>query len=179
MKKWKMKWKIENRNYIPLARPAAIGGSSEFDSSSEDDFNLSQDEEAKLDSEDRGTQSESCGWLASAKENLMAISRLQENWDGYGAAAPKVDIISAARRFISLLATRCLVASPVISPTRSGGVLFTWKNDIHRLEVQFISRDAASFAYLNTGTGKSERGALFTDSQDVRFGKILSRYFTA
>jgi hypothetical protein len=116
-------------------------------------------------------------WLEPVLSQLESLSSLEKNWDGYGAAAPRPEVVLAAIKFIRHLAANSVISAPHVSPTRTGGVLFEWERDPYHLEVQFVSKDAASFAYLDSNTNQSVTGALFTDDQDATFYALLNRDF--
>jgi hypothetical protein len=93
--------------------------------------------------------------MATPLEQLEAMRKMPENWDGYGGAAPREDVIDAAIRFLSQILGTGGVPEPFVSPTRIGGVLIEWELGAHELEVEFSSLDRASFLYMNTETGKT------------------------
>jgi hypothetical protein len=41
--------------------------------------------------------------MATPIEQLEAMRRLEENWDGYGAAAPQASVIDLAQEFTGLI----------------------------------------------------------------------------
>jgi hypothetical protein len=171
-----MKWNIRNLDYIPSRRPAIVGDSMD-DAAFSDDFNLSlKDDNPGCDYEPP-KPIQSCDWLKGVIERLQKLGELKANWDGYGAPSLKAEILIAATTFIMQVASKVAVACPSIVPTRTEGVLFLWKNGQRKLEVQFISRDAASYTYLDNETSRSEKGALFIDSDDKRFWALLASNF--
>src|SRR5437868_3246794 len=66
-------------------------------------------------------------WLPRVLRQLEAMRQVPENWDGYHAAAPRLEMIDAASRFIQCLVERFPVVKPYVTPTRVGGVLFAWE----------------------------------------------------
>lgn len=118
-------------------------------------------------------------WIEDAKRHLGSLAQLQEDWDGYGAAAPDPDILDSAASLLTSYATRAALPPPSISPTRTGGVLFEWENGPHEIEVQVVSRSAASYVYLNTETDADCSGALFPDSPDTHFFDLMREHFVA
>ena len=96
--------------------------------------------------------------MATAFEQLEAMRRLEENWDGYGAAAPRPDVIDLAQAFVGLLeAAMRKGLSPNgellhVSPTRIGGVLLEWENGLMGHEVEFNPDGSISFLHLNKNT---------------------------
>jgi hypothetical protein len=117
-------------------------------------------------------------WWNEAMQQLQAIRSVGENWDGYGAAAPRPEIIRSAEGFLHFLAKDVSVPAPYISPTRTGGVLFEWAHGPHQLEVDVYTRDDASYVYLNGETDGAVSGWLFRDNaDDGRFLEIVRSFF--
>ena len=117
-------------------------------------------------------------WWDQTMEQLRATRSLGENWDGYGAATPRAEIIQSAVGFLHFLSTYASVPAPYITPTRAGGVLFEWEQGPHQLEVDICTRDVASYVYLNRQTDLSISGSLFRDSaDDGQFLEIVRTYF--
>ena len=117
-------------------------------------------------------------WWTQATEQLRAMRSLGENWDGYGAAAPRAEILHSAIGFLRFLSRYVSVPLPYMSPTRNGGVLFEWERGPHQLEVDICTRDAASYVYLNRQTDLSISGYLFKDSADDGcFLEVVRTYF--
>ena len=91
-------------------------------------------------------------------EQLEAMRRLGENWDGYGAAAPQEKIIDLAREFVGLLdalLARCSAAPAElrVSPTRVGGVLIDWEDGSIEHEVELGPDASIGFLHHNKVTG--------------------------
>ena len=111
-------------------------------------------------------------------EQIQALRALPENWDGYGAAAPRPEILTAAMAFLQTLRDLPGHADPDIAPTRIGGVLLSWEHGPHQLDVEFDSPGRAEFAYLNRDTAESASGVLVLPSLSQRppfaLGAILS-----
>jgi hypothetical protein len=115
--------------------------------------------------------------LRVALDYVDSLRALKENWDGYGAAAPDPEILMSAASMLTSYAYEGGVPIPNISPTRTGGILLDWAADAHELEVELVTKAAASYVYLNTQTGVAQEGALFPDSPDDRFFEIIRNYF--
>ena len=98
--------------------------------------------------------------MATPNEQIQALRALPENWDGYGAASPRWDILAAVGEFLQPLRHGSGYTDPDIAPTRIGGVLLSWEHGPHRLDVEFDSPENAEFAYLNRETDESATGVL-------------------
>ncbi len=96
--------------------------------------------------------------MATPNEQIQALRALPENWDGYGAASPCSDILTAAIAFLQTLRHGPGYTDPEIAPTRVGGVLLSWEHGPHQLDVEFDSPVKAEFAYLNRETDESATG---------------------
>ena len=99
--------------------------------------------------------------MATPSEQLEAMRRLGENWDGYGAAAPQLKIIDLAQEFVSLIGAMLRKSSTGqailhVSPTRVGGVLIEWEDAAMDHEVELNDEGSISFLHHDKGTGKVE-----------------------
>jgi hypothetical protein len=92
-------------------------------------------------------------------EQLEAMRNVSDNWDGYGGAAPRPELIDAAIAFFRGLPGMHGL-SPHVTPTRTGGVLFAWEQGPHQLEVEVISTVRGEYLYLNRETGESANGTV-------------------
>jgi hypothetical protein len=92
-------------------------------------------------------------------EQLQAMRGLQENWDGYGGAAPQGNVLDFAQSFAAFLEailTRSNSDTPVlhVTPTRVGGVLIEWQDNARQHEVQINPDHGLSFLHLDKATGE-------------------------
>jgi hypothetical protein len=99
--------------------------------------------------------------MVTLDTQLKAMRLLEENWDGYGAAAPQTHVIELACEFVplleALLEVRSSTPGPVhVSPTRIGGVLIQWEDGIMQHEVEINPDQSFAFLHLNTATGHIE-----------------------
>ena len=78
--------------------------------------------------------------MAKPLELLEAMRKVSDNWDGYGGAAPRPELIDAAIAFFRGLRGAHGLSPPYVTPTRTGGVLFAWEQGPHQLEVEFRAR---------------------------------------
>jgi hypothetical protein len=96
--------------------------------------------------------------MATTIEQLDAMRRLAENWDGYGAAAPRSEVIDLAQAFVGLAeaAIRRRLAPNegilYVSPTRIGGVLIEWEDALKEHEVELCPDGSIGFLHLDKQT---------------------------
>src|SRR5436190_9308524 len=98
--------------------------------------------------------------LAQLEEQLEAMRNVSDNWDGYGGAAPRPELIDAAIAFFRGLRGASGLSPPYVTPTRTGGVLFAWEQGPHQLEVEVNSTVRGEYLYLNRETGESATGTV-------------------
>jgi hypothetical protein len=98
--------------------------------------------------------------MATSIDQLEAMRDLPENWDGYGGAAPRAEMIDAAIQFLRSLTGGEVRPEPFVTPTRTGGVLLAWELGPHQLEVEFDTSDKGSYVYLNQQTGETATGTV-------------------
>jgi hypothetical protein len=110
--------------------------------------------------------------MATPDAQLQAIRLLKENWDGYGAAVPRLNILELAREFASLIEAllRKHPDAPTVlhvSPTRIGGVLIEWEDDAMQHEVEIDPDQSFSFLHRNKATGHIETRKFLPDTRAV------------
>jgi hypothetical protein len=99
--------------------------------------------------------------MATPIEQLQAMRNLEENWDGYGAAAPAAPAIDLAQEFVGLIETMWKKATSswcalYVSPTRIGGVLLEWEDRAMQHEVEISPDRSIGFLHLDKTTGQIE-----------------------
>ena len=100
--------------------------------------------------------------MATTIEQLETMRQLAENWDGYGAAAPRRDVIDLAQAFVGFLEAALRKGrSPEgetlhVSPTRVGGALVEWEDGLTEHEVEFDPDGSVSFLHMNKNTKQIE-----------------------
>jgi len=98
--------------------------------------------------------------MTPAIEQLEAMRRLGENWDGYGAAAPQAKVIDLAQQLAGLLGTmlRKSAVPPQlhVSPTRVGGALIEWEDADTEHEVELNPDGSIGFLHRHKRTGQIE-----------------------
>jgi hypothetical protein len=100
-----------------------------------------------------------------AQNIIEPLTSVPFNWDGYGAAQPKVDSLKSACALLKALRSAYSIDQPYTSPTRNGGVLFIWQRGSVELEVQLEGLLHVSYVY-STGNAHEE----ITDEFDLAFG---------
>jgi len=103
--------------------------------------------------------------MATPIEQLEAMRRLEENWDGYGAAAPRAEVIDLAQDFTCLIdailrKSGTIPAALHVSPTRVGGVLIDWEDDARQHEIELNPDGSVAFLHLNKETGQIKTRSL-------------------
>ncbi len=96
--------------------------------------------------------------MAKPIEQLEAMRLLGENWDGYGAAAPQTKLIDLAQEFIGLLDAMLARSSATpaefhVNPTRVGGILIDWEDDVIEHEMDLSPDGSIGFLHHNKATG--------------------------
>jgi hypothetical protein len=117
--------------------------------------------------------------MAAPLEQLEAMRKVPENWDGYGGAAPRSELIDAAITFYRRLQSQSHLDSPYVTPTRIGGVLFFWEQGPHQLEVEIFAPDRGEFLYLNQDTGETATGTVVVASESDQQPFTLSAIMSA
>jgi hypothetical protein len=102
-------------------------------------------------------------WLHEAAEQLRAISRLAEDWDGDQAASPDRMLLYSALSFLWWLHQVPGIPKPHINPTRDGGVQFEWEAGPRYFEVEVVGRGAASYFYQDQDARIEQEGEIFED----------------
>ena len=110
--------------------------------------------------------------MATQNEQLQAMRRLAENWDGYGAAPVQSSLVDLAQEFVALIKAMLKNSSIDpdmlhVSPTRVGGVLIEWEDRSMQHEVEINPDQSISFLHLNQATGQIETRKFFPDGQAV------------
>lgn len=99
--------------------------------------------------------------MATPIEQLQAMRSLEENWDGYGAAAPSATALDLAQELVSLVemmlkkstSSSCVLQ---VSPTRNGGVLIEWEDRAKQHEVEITLDRSIGFLHHDKITGQIE-----------------------
>jgi hypothetical protein len=97
--------------------------------------------------------------------DLDELSRLQPNWDGYGAPVIDPAVIAAARSFVGRLPEN-LVYRPRVVPTSGGGLQLEWHHGSKILELEFESPRAIHFLQWHPDAGVEEEATFpVTDTE--------------
>ncbi len=91
------------------------------------------------------------------RARLDELRSLANNWDGYGAVAPKDEVVDAVAIFC-----RRSISNPntVINPTCDGGIQLEWQNGSKRLEIEFSPDGARSFFHWDSDPAAGTEGEL-------------------
>ena len=116
--------------------------------------------------------------MATPIEQLEAMRHLEENWDGYGAAAPQASVIDLAQEFTGLFEVLLVKSSAAasklhVSPTRVGGILIDWEDQTMQHEVELHPDFSIAFLHLNKATGHIETRKLSPRSPAVVDPQLL------
>jgi hypothetical protein len=116
--------------------------------------------------------------MATPDTQLQAMRLLEENWDGYGAAAPQAHVVELAREFVGLMEAllRKRAAAPCllhVNPTRTGGILIEWEDEAMQHEVEINPDQSFAFLHLNKATGHIETRKLSPGLQAVVHPSLL------
>src|SRR6266850_8424305 len=99
--------------------------------------------------------------MATVSEQLAAMSRLPENWDGYGAAIPQACVLDLAQQlteFLDVLLKKSAAGDAAIhvNPTRIGGVLIEWEDPSRQHEIDLGPDGSIGFLHLTKSSGHIE-----------------------
>jgi hypothetical protein len=115
--------------------------------------------------------------MATALEQLDAMRKLAENWDGYGAAAPRADLIDLAQEFTSLLlaarGANGAERTVHVSPIRTGGVLLEWEDRHRQHEIEISPDGSIGFLHVNKATQEMETRKFVPGSRSVLHPGLL------
>jgi hypothetical protein len=98
--------------------------------------------------------------MATPTEQLECMRRLEENWDGYGAAAPQAAIVDLAGEFTRLIEAMLNISKTAwnqihVSPTRIGGILIEWEDARTQHEIELNPDLSVGFLHLNKANGNT------------------------
>ena len=117
--------------------------------------------------------------MATPSEQLESMRRLGENWDGYGAAAPRAGIVDLAQEFIRLIEALLRKSSTgagtlQVSPTRIGGILVDWEDRVMQHEVELNPDLSIGFLHLDKASGNIVTRKLLPGNQAVVHPGLLN-----
>jgi hypothetical protein len=87
---------------------------------------------------------------------LEPIRRLQDDWDGLGAAAPSAELVESAIQLTNCLEWADYPTPTTVAPTPAGTILFTWDGPVY-LELEVTSPYRAEWMYIDE-TGAATHG---------------------
>jgi len=98
-------------------------------------------------------------------EQLRELSRLERNWNSYGADPIAASAISHAANLIAVMAERGST-EPWVVPLPDGGVQVEWQGGAGRLDVEVAPDGALAYLLMHTVHGEErfeERHAVATN----------------
>ena len=106
-----------------------------------------------------GEMSELPSWLTKTAESYERIAALSANWDSYGGAEPRIEIIEASLRILFFVAGAVpKMPVPQVFPLYDGGVQVEWHRRGQNLEIVFPVDGPATFTYEHQVTGAEQEG---------------------
>ncbi|MCX7011155.1 MAG: hypothetical protein NTW86_01075 [Candidatus Sumerlaeota bacterium] len=82
---------------------------------------------------------------ANVNRELIEVSRLKPNWDGYGAPAIPKPILTAARKILRPLAKRSDIPTPYVVALMGGRLQFEWYEGEKCLEIEVETSERAHY----------------------------------
>lgn len=113
-------------------------------------------------------------FVNAVEGELDRLSRLPQNWDGYGAPVIDPSIIAAARTFIKALPEN-LAYRPQVVPMSTGNLQFEWHHGAKILEIEFEKPQTIHFLQWHPKAGIEEEGVL--PSTDIERAVDLIQWF--
>jgi hypothetical protein len=110
-----------------------------------------------------------------AKSQLLPIIWVKENWDGYKANAPSPKAVLRAAELLTALEVVFGKIPPMVSPTRTGGILLIWERNGAELEIQIGVDESFSFVYEDAS--KEIHGAIPPLDNVTSFTLAILRFF--
>ncbi len=92
-----------------------------------------------------------------ALDELQAIGRLENDWDGFGAPAPTSDLMESAVRLASLLRDQGVEAPSRIVPGLTGTILLEWQDGSTYCEIEIDRPYRAELLILVPGQAPTHR----------------------
>lgn len=97
---------------------------------------------------------------------LEAMSKLTDDWDGYGSPAPEEQTLIASLEVLSQFMPTS-VAAPAVAPTTTGGVQFEWHQGGWDIEVEVFPDGRAVAWGENHNTQETFYGPVEESRQDL------------
>lgn len=85
---------------------------------------------------------------------LVELSKLQNGWDGYGAASISDDVVNRAQSLLATILTE--MPAPDLVPNPNGTISLQWESESGFLHLEIGERD---YSFLLGSTGELPRGA--------------------
>lgn len=97
---------------------------------------------------------------------LEAMSKLMDDWDGYGSPAPEKQTLIASLEVLNQFMSTS-VAAPAVAPTTTGGVQFEWHQGGWDIEVEVFPDGRAVAWGENHSTQETFYGSVEESRQDL------------
>lgn len=97
---------------------------------------------------------------------IEAMSKLTDDWDGYGSPAPEEQTLITSLRVLSQFMPTSVVA-PAVAPTTTGGVQFEWHQGGWDIEVEVFPDGRAVAWGENQGTQETFYGSVEESREDL------------
>jgi hypothetical protein len=115
-------------------------------------------------------------FIARVQADIDALSRLETNWDGYGAPRMDPKVIEAAKQFVIRLPDD-LVRRPHVVPLSTGMLQLEWHDGPKTLELEFESPQSIRFLQWNPAGGVEEEDSISV--HDIDRAIDLIHWFTS
>lgn len=114
-----------------------------------------------------------------AWKQVAPMLRMHRNWDGYKADPPRYAAVEQCARLLTVIETNFGQQHPIVSPTRTGGVMLIWNANSRELELHFNPPKPVAFVLENTVTGAtlSDDEVPFS-SKNEALADALIQFFT-
>jgi len=101
-------------------------------------------------------------WFKTALNSLWNLSKLESDWDSYGASPVDMKCLEIAEMFLGIVAQR-FPPQPHIGPVPDGGVQVEWHCNGIDLEVEFSPGDSILF-FMKDGISVLEEKVDFANA---------------
>ncbi len=106
-------------------------------------------------------------WRKAAFDDVLRISKLPQNWDGYGASQVSSHAITKALRLIHWLVER-QAPRPHVVPTTAGGIQIEWHQNQVDAEIDIAADGIAEIDVADLTSGEEWSKPLEADAEALR-----------
>jgi hypothetical protein len=96
--------------------------------------------------------------MATLAEQLDAMRKLEENWDGYGAACIEPRLVATAHDFVQFFQAiekvNGINKDIMVQPTRVGGVQIEWRDAKFEHELELNPDGSIGILHVDRATGE-------------------------